>query len=43
MKLFLKSILVLAFLSGLNAQETSKPNIVFILADDFGYGEREAR
>ena len=35
-------ILILLFLSGLiacNNNEVNKPNIIYILADDLGYGE----
>ncbi|MDF1826176.1 MAG: sulfatase-like hydrolase/transferase [Verrucomicrobiales bacterium] len=37
MKLFLPLVLVCAFLSGVSAQE--KPNILFIFADDWGWGD----
>lgn len=36
MKLFLLAVLASMLISG-NAQENTKPNIIFILADDFGY------
>ena len=35
----LLAALLLAPIASLNAAEISKPNIVYILADDFGYGD----
>jgi len=38
-KLLLKSILLIAFLKITPSFAQNKPNIIFILADDYGYGE----
>ena len=41
MKPLLNLALYLTLLSVLGAQDASNPNVVFILADDFGYGDAQ--